>query len=63
MTEEDAIALQTTVNEILALAVKKRSEIGGAEVAPLLWTPHRLGFWSPQWQRSTHLTRRNSAGR
>jgi transposase len=33
------------------------------EVAPLSWTPHCLGFWSPQWQRSTHLTRRNSAGR
>jgi hypothetical protein len=30
MTEEDAIALQTTVNEILALTVEKRSEIGGA---------------------------------
>jgi hypothetical protein len=35
----------------------------GHEVAPLLWRPHCLGFWSPQWQRSTHLTRRNSAGR
>jgi cytosine/creatinine deaminase len=35
----------------------------GTEVAPLSWTPHCLGFWSPQWQRSTHLTRRNSAGR
>ena len=23
------------------------------EVAPLSWTPHCLGFWSPQWQRST----------
>ena len=34
-----------------------------SEVAPLSWTPHCLGFWSPQWQRSTHLTRRNSAGR
>jgi hypothetical protein len=30
MTEEDAFALQTTVNEIPALAVEKRSEIGGA---------------------------------
>ena len=30
MTEEDAIALQTTVNEILALAVKKQSQIRGA---------------------------------
>jgi hypothetical protein len=30
MTEEDAIALQTIVNEILALAVKKQSQIRGA---------------------------------
>jgi hypothetical protein len=30
MTKEEAIALQTAVDEILALAVEKRSEIGGA---------------------------------
>jgi hypothetical protein len=30
MTEEEAIALQATVDEILVLAVEKRSEIGGA---------------------------------
>jgi hypothetical protein len=30
MTKEEAIALQTAVDEILALAVEKRSEIDGA---------------------------------
>jgi hypothetical protein len=30
MTKEEAIALQATVDEILALAVEKRSGIGGA---------------------------------
>ena len=30
MTKEEAIALQAAVDEILALAVEKRSEIGGA---------------------------------
>ena len=35
----------------------------GAEVAPLSWTPDFLSFRSPQWQRSTALMRRSSAGR
>jgi hypothetical protein len=30
MTKEKAVALQATVDEILVLAVEKRSEIGGA---------------------------------
>ncbi len=30
MTKEEAIALQAAVDEILALAVEKKSEIGGA---------------------------------
>jgi hypothetical protein len=30
MTKEEAIALQAAVDEILALAVERRSEIGGA---------------------------------
>src|SRR6516165_7752459 len=30
MTKEEAIALQAAVDEVLALAVEKRSEIGGA---------------------------------
>jgi hypothetical protein len=30
MTEDEALALQATVDEILALAVKKQSQIGGA---------------------------------
>ena len=33
------------------------------EVAPLSWTPDFLSFRSPQWQRSTALMRRSSAGR
>ena len=34
-----------------------------SEVAPLSWTPDFLSFRSPQWQRSTALMRRSSAGR
>ena len=33
------------------------------EVAPLSWTPDLLSFRSPQWQKSTHVMRRNSSGR
>jgi hypothetical protein len=35
----------------------------GTEVAPLSWTPDLLSFRSPQWQKSTHVMRRNSAGK
>jgi hypothetical protein len=35
MTKEEAIALQAAVDEILALAVEKRSEIGGAVASPV----------------------------
>jgi hypothetical protein len=33
------------------------------EVAPLSWTPDFLSFRSPQWQRSTPVMCRSSAGR
>jgi hypothetical protein len=41
MTEEDAIALQTTVNEILALAVKKQSDAGRADQRGVALEPRR----------------------
>jgi hypothetical protein len=44
-----------------------RTVLGGhfpcPEVAPLSWTPDLLSLRSPQWQKSTHVMRRNSAGR
>jgi len=33
------------------------------EVPPVSWTPGHLCCRSPQWQESTHLTRRSSGGR
>jgi hypothetical protein len=59
----DSIPLGANFVKVLGDEVVKCDLLLAIEVAPLSWTPDFLSFRSPQWQRSTALMRRSSAGR
>jgi hypothetical protein len=37
------------------ISERSPGRLATSEVAPLSWTPHCLGFWSPQWQEALTL--------
>jgi hypothetical protein len=60
---DDFWTLNQLVRAFPPARVARLQLVKESEVAPLSWTPDLLSFRSPQWQRSTHLMRRSSAGR
>jgi hypothetical protein len=58
-----AVKIEETADRDHVIPEATNQQAQPVEVAPLSWTPDFLSFRSPQWQRSTPVMCRSSAGR